>query len=255
MRFSKWHALGNSYLLVEREDIGNPLAPALARRLCDPRYGIGSDGLLEVLEVTGTDASLVIWNPDGSIAEFSGNGTRVGAMWLSERTGANEVAIVVGERRHDARRDGSLIEMAVGTVEVGELETIELPEERVELTRVSVGNPHAVIQREPLRADLLRLGPLLETHERFPERTNVQLVRVDARDVVTALVWERGAGETAASGSSAVAVAGVAVANGWCDSPATIRMPGGDLRVAIDREMRATLTGPAQLICTGEIVL
>lgn len=260
MRFSKWHALGNSYLLVEREDVGGPLAPELARRLCDPRYGIGSDGVLEVLEVTGSTAALVIWNPDGSVAEFSGNGTRVGAMWLSERIGQNEITIVVDGRRHEASRDGSLIEMAVGTVEVGDIETIELPEERVELTPVSIGNPHAVVQRDPppaelLRADLLRLGPLIETHERFPDRTNVQLVRVDARDVVTALVWERGAGETAASGSSAVAIAGVAVANGWCESPATIRMPGGDLRVAIDPEMRATLTGPAQLICTGDAVV
>ena len=86
MRFSKWHALGNSYVLVEREDAGGPLAPELARRLCDVRYGIGSDGVLEVVEASGTSASVVIWNPDGSIAEFSGNGTRIGAMWLSERT-------------------------------------------------------------------------------------------------------------------------------------------------------------------------
>jgi diaminopimelate epimerase len=252
MRFSKWHALGNSYLLVERGD-GLPLAPEVARRLCDVRRGIGSDGVLEVVDVTGSTATVVIWNPDGSMAEFSGNGTRIGAMWLSERTGLDDVAIEVDGRRHEARREGSLIEMAVGVVDVGEIETIELDEERVELTPVSVGNPHAVVQREPLRADLLRLGPQIETHERFPERTNVQLVRVDGRSELTALVWERGAGETPASGSSAVAVAGVAVANGWCDSPATVHMPGGDLRVAIDGEMRALLTGPAELICTGEI--
>lgn len=253
MRFSKWHALGNSYVLIERED-GLPLAPEVVRRLCDRRRGIGSDGVLEVVGVSGSTATVRIWNPDGSIAEFSGNGTRIGAMWLSERTGLDDVAIEVDGRRHEARREGSLIEMSVGVVEVGETETIELDEERVELTPVSVGNPHAVVQREPLRADLLRLGPQIETHERFPERTNVQLVRVDGRNELTALVWERGAGETAASGSSAVAVAGVAVANGWCDSPATVRMPGGDLRVAIDGEMRALLTGPAELICEGEVV-
>ena len=254
MRFSKWHALGNSYVLVERAELGLPLAPEAARRLCDVRRGVGSDGVLEIVEVNGTTASVVIWNPDGSIAEFSGNGTRIGAMWLSERAGSDEVAIEVDGRRHEARREGSLIEMSVGVVEVGEIETIELDEERVELTPVSVGNPHAVVQREPLRADLLRLGPQIETHERFPERTNVQLVRVDGRRELTALVWERGAGETAASGSSAVAIAGVAVANGWCESPTTVRMPGGELRVAVDSEMRASLTGPAQLICEGKVV-
>jgi diaminopimelate epimerase len=254
MRFSKWHALGNSYLIVEREHLGGPLAPELARRLCDLRYGIGSDGVLEIVDLDGTQASVAIWNPDGSLAEFSGNGTRIAAMWLSERAGADDVSIVVDGRTHRARRSGSLIEMAVGPVEVGEIETVELAEERVELTPVSVGNPHAVVQREPLRADLLRLGPQLETSERFPERTNVQLVRVDGRSELTTLVWERGAGETAASGSSAVAVAAVAVANGWCESPVTVRMPGGELRVAIDAEMRAALTGPAERICDGEVV-
>jgi diaminopimelate epimerase len=253
--FSKWHALGNSYLLVERRDVGGPVAPELARRLCDVRYGVGSDGLLEIVDVDGRRGSAVIWNPDGSLAEFSGNGTRIAAMWLSERSGSDDVSIEVDGREHAARREGSLIEMSVGIVEVGEIETIELAEERVELTPVSVGNPHAVVQREPLRADLLRLGPQIETHERFPERTNVQLVRVDSRSGLTALVWEGGAGETAASGSSAVAVAGVAIANGWCESPATVRMPGGDLRVAIDGEMRALLTGPAERICEGEVVV
>lgn len=253
--FTKWHALGNSYLLVERKELGGPLAPELARRLCNVRDGIGSDGVLEIVDLSGTQASIAIWNPDGSLAEFSGNGTRIAAMWLSERSGANEVTIVVDGRMHEAYRDGSLIEMSVGAVDVGETETLELAEERVELTPVSVGNPHAVVRREPLRADLLRLGPQIESHERFPERTNVQLVRVDGRGELTALVWERGAGETAASGSSAVAVAAVAVANGWCDSPATVRMPGGDLRVAIDAEMRALLTGPAVEICRGEAYL
>jgi diaminopimelate epimerase len=242
-------------VIVEREEVGGPLAPELARRLCDPRYGIGSDGVLEIVAFDSTQASIAIWNPDGSLAEFSGNGTRIAAMWLSERVGADEITVVVDGRTHAAHREGSLIEMAVGTIEVGEIETVELAEERVELTPVSLGNPHAVVQREPLRADLLRLGPQLERHERFPERTNVQLVRVDGRAELTALVWERGAGETAASGSSAVAVAGVAVANGWCESPVTVRMPGGELRVAIDAEMNATLTGPAEQICNGALLL
>ena len=119
--------------------------------------------------------------------------------------------------------------MDVGEVEVGERETIEVGGEAVELTPVSVGNPHAVIRREPDRDDLLRLGPLVENHERFPERTNVQLMRVDGPNDISVGVWERGAGETLSSGTSSVAAAAAAVANGWCESPVTVHLAGGDL--------------------------
>jgi diaminopimelate epimerase len=252
MRFSKWHALGNSYLLVERAELGRPLESEQARRLCDVRYGIGSDGVLEIVSAGGTRAEVVIWNPDGSLANFSGNGSRIAAAWLMERNGAVEVAVTVSGREYRAKARGPEIEMDVGPVEVRETETIELDHERIELTRVSVGNPHAVIRLDADRQELLRLGPLLERHERFPNRTNVQLVRVDGPHDTTALVWERGAGETSASGSSAVAVAAAAIVNGWCESPVTVHMAGGDLGVGLDAENRATLTGPAQPICTGE---
>lgn len=257
VRFSKWHALGNSYLLVERAELGRPLDAERAARLCDVRYGIGADGVLEVIAVDGGRAEVAIWNPDGSRAEFSGNGTRIAALWLARRVPADVVVIQVGRRRYAAERRGeSLVRMEVGAVEVAETVVVELPEERVELTPVSVGNPHAVVRRrEPRREDLLRLGPQLERHELFPERTNVQLVGVDGRNELTALVWERGAGETSASGSSAVAVAAAGVLNGWCDSPVVVRMPGGEAEVALDSENRATLTGPAELICEGEAAL
>lgn len=254
MRFSKWHAHGNSYLLVERAELGRPLDAGRARQLCDVRYGIGADGVVEVLSVDGSTADVEIWNPDGSVAEFSGNGTRIAAMWLGRRTGADAVVVSADGRSHEARRrSGGRIEMDIGTVEIEETITLELAEDRVELTPVSVGNPHAVVRRrEPLREDLLRLGPLIENHERWPARTNVQLVGVDGLNAVTVLVWERGAGETSASGSSAVAVAGAAIVNGWCESPVTVRMPGGELEVALDAENLATLTGPAEQICVGE---
>jgi diaminopimelate epimerase len=99
---------------------------------------------------------------------------------------------------------------------------------------------------------VLRLGPLVENHPRFPDRTNVQLVRVDSRTEATAGVWERGAGETLSSGTSACAVAAAAVANGWCDSPVTVHLAGGDLLVSLDERMRARLTGSAEQICSGE---
>lgn len=256
MRFWKWHALGNSYLLVERGDLGRPLDPDLARRLCDVRFGVGSDGVLEVVAAEGAEAEVVIWNPDGSVAEFSGNGSRIAAAWLARRASANRVVISVSGHTYAASVDeDGTIEMAVGQVEVGEIATVEIGDERVELTAVSVGNPHAVVRADVDRNELLRLGPQIEVNERFPERTNVQLVRVDGPHEVTALVWERGAGETSASGSSAVAVASAAIANGWCESPVTVRMPGGELRVELDEENGVVLTGPAEEICEGHVRL
>ena len=249
MRFWKWHALGNSYLVVEEG-----LASEVARRLCDVRYGIGSDGVVEVVSSNGAQAEIVIWNPDGSVAEFSGNGSRIAAAWLSARAATPRVTIGVSGRTYPAAiRDDGTVAMGVGDVEVGETETIELDGERIELTTVSVGNPHAVVRLAAGRDDLLRLGPQIERHERFPERTNVQLVDVVGPNELTVLVWERGAGETSASGSSAVAAAAAAVANGWCESPVTVHMPGGELRVELDDEARITLVGPAEQICEGEL--
>jgi diaminopimelate epimerase len=254
MQFSKWHGLGNDYLLVERAELAFPLTPERVRRLCDYHFGVGSDGIVEVTAANGDRAEVVIWNPDGSTAELSGNGTRIAARWLARRSGAGQVRIRVGPREVVASmRDGKQVEMEMGRVEVGEVESIEVAGERVDFVPVSVGNPHAVIRRDPDRDDLLRLGPLVERHERFPERTNVQLVRVDGPQDVTIGVWERGAGETLSSGTSAVAVAGTAVRHGWCESPITVHLAGGDLVVTIDDQLNARLVGPAEEICRLEL--
>lgn len=254
MRFSKWHALGNSYLVLERDDAG-PLDPGRVRRLCDVHTGVGSDGVLEVLARFGAQAEIVIWNPDGSVAEMSGNGVRIAARWLAHATGADEVKIVTAGRETVATMlAGCDARMDVGEVDVGAPEALDVGEQ-VEFVAASVGNPHAVIRLEaPTRDDLLRLGPAVETHERFPARTNVQVVRVAGEHELEVLVWERGAGETRSSGSSAVAAAAVAVARGWCASPVTVHLPGGDLLVALAHG-RATLTGPAELVCSGETAL
>jgi len=253
VRFSKWHGLGNDYLLVERADAGRPLDEQTVRLLCDYHRGIGADGVLEVVAIGGPRGEIVIWNPDGTTAELSGNGTRIAARWLARRSGAGEVRIAVGPREVVARMRGGLeVEIDMGPVAVERIETIEVGGEAVELTPVSVGNPHAVIRREPDRAELLRLGPLVENHPRFPERTNVQLVRPDGTHDLTAAVWERGAGETLASGTSACAVAAAAVTHGWCRSPVTVHLPGGDLLVELDDDFHARLSGPAQEICRGE---
>lgn len=253
MRFSKWHALGNSYLVVERADCGE-LTPGRVRRLCDVATGIGADGVLEVAVTDGPRTEVVIWNPDGSVAEMSGNGTRIAAVWLARRAGVTDVVVVVGPREVRGRAlDGVTVETDIGRVDIGELESLQVTGERIELTTASVGNPHAVVfcDDDPTRDALLRLGPLLETHPRFPSRTNVQLAHATSRHDVQALVWERGAGETSASGSSAVAIAAVAIARGFCDSPVRVRMPGGTLDVRVSNG-RATLVGPAEEICRGE---
>lgn len=251
MRFSKWHALGNSYLVVEQPDAG-PLTAARVQRLCSVAVGIGSDGVLEVTQRKGEHAVVTIWNPDGSTAEMSGNGVRIAARWLAAETGATEVTIETAGRRIVARMLNTLdTDTEVGEFIVGEPELLD----EIELTTVSVGNPHAVIRMEaPTRDNLLHLGPLVEVHSRFPDRTNVQLVRVDGRNDVTVLVWERGAGETSASGSSSVAAAAVAVERGWCDSPVTVHLPGGDLHVRI-ADGRASLTGPAERVAWGSTTL
>jgi diaminopimelate epimerase len=253
MKLSKWHGLGNDYLLVEQAELPIPLTPERVKRICDYHFGVGSDGILEVVSADDDTAEVIIWNPDGSVAELSGNGTRIAARWLARRADADEVRILVGPRMVLARLRGERdVEQEMGAVDVGTPETIDVDGEAVELTPVSVGNPHAVIQRLPDRSELLRLGPLVENHARFPERTNVQLVRVDGDHELTVGVWERGAGETLSSGTSAVAASAAAVANGWCESPVTVHLAGGELRVELE-DGQARLTGPAEEICTVEL--
>jgi diaminopimelate epimerase len=227
MTLERWQALGNAYLVSEVDD----LAAADVRRLVGD-----ADGIVQVVAAGDDWADVVIWNPDGSTAEMSGNGTRIAARWLSERTGAEEVRIRVGEREVATRMlGGADVEQDLGPVEVGAEEAVD----GIALVPVSVGNPHAVVRAPPER--ITELGRLLETHPRFPERTNVQAVRVDRPGEVTARVWERGVGETSASGTSAVAVA--AATHG--DGEVLVHFPGGDLRVRLEGG-RAYLTGPAE---------
>ena len=233
MMFSRWRAAGNEYLLAERTDLGGPLTPERARA------EVGSaDGILEVVAVDGSQAEIVIWNPDGSTAELSGNGTRIVARWVADRSGSGDVTVRVGDRTVAARLlpDGE-IEQDVGTVEVYERERVA----GLQVIPVSVGNPHAVVVGDP--DDLPLIGPLLETHPRFPDRTNVQVVRVDAAGAVTARVWERGVGETQSSGTSAVAVAAATHDAG----EVVVSFPGGDLTVRLV-DGRASLTGPVERV-------
>lgn len=224
MTSSRWDAQGNVYLVTE-----DSLTAELARAAVGD-----ADGIIEV-RARGIDwLEIAIWNPDGSLAEMSGNGTRIAARWLVERTGGARVIVRVGPREVEARLlDSGLVEQDLGEVMIGAREEVG----GFTLVPVDVGNPHAVVEGDP--ADLPRIGPLLERHERFPQRTNVQVARRVSDGVIEARVWERGAGETASSGSSAVAVAAV-----FGSSPVIVRFPGGDLAVRFEGT-RAFLTGPA----------
>ena len=228
MRFSKWHAHGNVYLLTDERG----LTPERVRAEVGD-----ADGIVEVVSTTADQAEVVIWNPDGSTAELSGNGTRIAARWLVSRTGASEVRIRVGPRETVARMRRGDVEQELGEVAVSEPERIA----GLEVVVVDVGNPHAVVVGDP--DELPRVGPLLETHPRFPDRTNVQVARVDGPGEVTARIWERGVGETSSSGTSAVAVA--AATHGEGD--VLVHFPGGALRVRLEGG-RATLIGPAERV-------
>jgi diaminopimelate epimerase len=229
MTLERWHALGNTYLVAECPELS---ADDVRRLVGD------ADGIVQVAAAGEDWVEAVIWNPDGSTAEMSGNGTRIAARWLAERTGAHAVRIRVGDREVSARiLGGADVEQDLGPVEVGPAEAVD----GIELVPVSVGNPHAVVRAEPER--IVELGPLLEAHPRFPERTNVQAVRVDRPGEVTARVWERGVGETSASGTSAVAVAAATHDAGGV----LVHFPGGDLRVRLESG-RAYLTGPAERV-------
>ena len=227
MRFERWQAQGNVYLVAEE--------PLTAETV---RAEVGdTDGILEVTARGDDWLDIVIWNPDGSQAELSGNGTRIAARWLAEQTGARIVTVRVGPREVVAEMlGGELVEQDMGLVVVGEPEEVD----GIRFTPVDVGNPHAVVEGDP--AELPRIGPALETHPRFPNRTNVQVARRLGGEEIEARVHERGVGETGSSGTSAVAVAAALGV-----SPATVRFPGGELRVRIENG-RAFLTGPAERV-------
>jgi diaminopimelate epimerase len=230
MKSSKWSAHGNVYLLVEEE----ALTADRARELSAAN---ATDGVLEILTAEGAEAEIAIWNPDGSQAELSGNGTRIAARWLAERSGLDEVRIRVGERVTNARIAGDAIEQELGAVEVGPAERLG----DIEFVPVSVGNPHAVVRGDP--AEIERIGLLLESHPRFPERTNVQVAYEETPGRLIARVWERGVGETASSGTSAVAVAAAIHGEGDTD----VVFPGGVLQVRIENG-KAFVSGSAERV-------
>jgi diaminopimelate epimerase len=246
---AKYHALGNDYLVLDARRFGAPLGPARVRALCDRHRGPGSDGILALVPSRRADFGLRIWNPDGSRAEKSGNGLRIFARFLHDHGYARARDFTIETRGGIARAEllpaRGEVRVSMGRARFERRQRLRVAGRTLAVTVLSVGNPHCVVFVPRLRtADIRRLGPLVERHAAFPRRTNVQLARVRSPGAIDALVWERGAGETAASGSSACAVAAAARRARLVGARVSVRMPGGALDVEIDPDFSLRLTGP-----------
>jgi diaminopimelate epimerase len=253
MRVAKWQGLGNHFAIVELPPW--PLTPERVRLLCDPALGLGADGVLEV-SLADDVVAVVVHNRDGSIAEVSGNGTRIAVAYAAERLGRSELRVRTGAGLGEARigSDGR-ISVRLGEASLaGPQEDLEAPDPGVAYRFVSTGNPHCVLTvADPSSFDLAENGPRLERHPRFPERTNVEAVAPLDRHRLRMRVWERGVGETLACGSGACAAAVAAIVDGHCESPVTVEMPGGSVEVAVDDALGLTLTGTAQRVYVAEL--
>jgi diaminopimelate epimerase len=270
VKFTKYHGLGNDYLVMDPAAFAPGQLSALAVRICHRNYGIGSDGiLLGPLPAEGADFALRIINPDGSEAEKSGNGLRIFARYLhdTQRVGAEPFSIstpggvalaqVLVERQvirvgmGHASFDSQVVGIAGPRRDVV-AELMEFSGRRLSCTGVSVGNPHCVITGVAVTESEARaLGPVVERDPRFANRTNVQLLEVLDRNNIRIQIWERGAGHTLASGSSASAAACAAKRIGACDGAVRVHMPGGVLEVEIDEDFAVTQTGPVTKVAEG----
>jgi diaminopimelate epimerase len=271
MRFEKWQALGNDYMIVERDALPFTLTAPRVRRLCDPHLGIGADGILELSppDADGFVARLRIFNPDGSEAELSGNGAREAVMYLRATgwTAQSQFSIqtVAGEIRPSIHDDTTCtLDMGRARLQsadypggssdgLGEIAVADGTVWRFQ--HVQVGNPQCAILVADAGAlealDLPRIGPGIERHPAFPNRTNVSFYRPLAPDRIRARIFERGVGETSASGTGASGAAIAHVLRGG-DTPVTVVLDGGELVIDVDEALLFTLTGPAVAVYTGE---
>ena len=274
--FFKGHGLGNDYIAVDPAGLSFELTPDNIRTICERHWGVGSDGILALAPSQKADFGLRIYNPDGSEAEKSGNGLRIFARYL-HATGQvqkqqfsveTEGGLVSVDLHIDQHGDASTATVQMGratfapqalpcTLEAEELiaQPIDVGGKTLTFTGVSVGNPHCIVFREQgarwTEDELCSLGPELENHPLFPRRTNVQLAVPVGPHAIYILIWERGAGETQASGSSACAAASAAVRLGLVKSPVAVRAPGGTLHIDVSASYDLTMKGPVSEVARG----
>lgn len=260
-KFWKYQAVGNSYIVLEGEtpDVSE------IKRLCSPQVGIGSDGILMGRQISHNRFSLRIFNPDGTEAEKSGNGIRifVRSLWDRAITDSNTVLLQTKGGAVKAWRGDQpgVIDVEMGAITVfpnqsdptpENFDSIEIDGEIMEFTPVSAGNPHCVIfHSDNSSIKCQRLGPLIEAHPRFPSRTNVQFTRIINRRELSLEIWERGAGYTLSSGTSACAAAAAALFHGWIDPICTVHCAGGPLFINLSDPNRPILSGSVQKIAWG----
>jgi diaminopimelate epimerase len=276
--FFRGHGLGNDYIVMDPKELTFRLTPKNIKAVCDRNWGLGSDGILALVPSKKADFGLRIYNPDGSEAEKSGNGLRIFARYLHATrktkkkhfTVETKGGLVTIDLHVDRHGDASAVTVEMGqatfkpaalpcTMAVDELiqQPIEAAGRSLSFTGVRVGNPHCVVFKQAgeswSREDLLKLGPVLENHSLFPKRTNVQLAIPTGPKEIFILIWERGAGETQASGSSFYAAASAAVRLGLVKSPVTVKMPGGTLNIEVAQDFSLTMKGPVAEVARGTL--
>lgn len=263
MRFTKMHGLGNDYLYVYGEV--PPDIVELSIKLSDRHFGAGSDGMVYIAPSKIADFSMRIFNADGSEAKMCGNGIRCVGKYVFDKGLTDKTSLAIetlsGIKYLELQVEDGVVRAA--TVDMGETSvtedlTLEAGETEVTCTPVSVGNPHAVIfvddaEQAPVEA----LGPLIERHEAFHGGVNVEFVQVLSDHELRMRVWERGSGVTMACGTGACASASAAVSKGFCsaDTPLTVHLDGGDLRISVSDDHVVTMTGPAETVYEGEALL
>jgi diaminopimelate epimerase len=269
MRFEKWQALGNDYAIVEREALPWELTPARIRRICDPHFGVGSDGVLLLSRAVDSKyvAELRIFNPDGSEAELSGNGAREAVLYLRSHGWTEDDTFTIitkaGEVTPTINAPGT-VSKAIGRASVTSdaypagpedgTGTLESAGREWPFQHVNVGNPQCAIEvAEGLEElEVSQIGPPIEGNtELFPNRTNVSFWSADGSDV-RARIFERGVGETLSSGTGASGAAVAAFLRG-APSPITEKLDGGELTVEVGDDLDVTLTGTAEAVYAGEL--
>ncbi len=271
--FVKTHGLGNEYIVLDQASINFELTKDRIIQLCNIHVGIGSDGILLKVPAGKADFGLRILNPDGSEAEKSGNGLRIFAKYLYDFGFTNQRqftidtlgGVVTAHVLELVNGKAFMIRVDIGRAnfKAAEIpvrfskeecfdEPLSIDGNEYHIHCVAVGNPHCVVLRDQLDvAEIKRVGTLIENHPMFPNRINVQFVKVISRDVVEALIWERGAGFTQASGSSSSAVAAVLVKKGLTNRAIVVKMPGGALKIEVDESWDIHLTGEVREIASG----
>jgi len=273
MKFYKYHGLGNDYLVMNPADIGRELTRREIIAICHRNYGIGSDGILWG-PGQNKDGSfgLRIFNPDASEAEKSGNGLRIFSRYLWDQAliktdQSFQISTPGGKVQSKVMEQGKVVNVEMGQVSFDSRiipvqgphrevlnETIRVRGQDYQYCAATVGNPHCILLMDSVSEELARTaGPVIETDARFPNRTNVQFMKVLDRNNIQIEIWERGAGYTLASGSSSSAAAAVAHKLGLCDNVIQVHMQGGVLEIIIDTDFGISMTGPVTKTGTGTI--